>query len=128
VRPAPGGGLVIDPDLDAALARLAGRVARGRLASLTWAEAGDRLVALGDVEVRYRQDGSAEVINHGRSAIRGLTLATPLPGLEWWVDGRPAEGDAAGTRIWLDLPAGASQVVRASLLLAPVPLVRLSAP
>jgi hypothetical protein len=128
VRPAPGGGLVIDPDLDAALARLAGRVARGRLASLTWSEAGDRLVALGDVEVRYREDGSAEVINHGRRAISGLTLATPVPGLEWWVGGVPAEGDAAGTRIWFDLPAEASRVVRASLLLAPVPLLRRAEP
>jgi hypothetical protein len=126
VRAAPDGGLAIDPDLDAALARLATRAAAGRLASLTWSEAGDRLQALGEVEVRYREDGSAEVVNHGRRAVPGLTLATPVPGLDWWVDDGPAAGDAGASRIWFDLPAGQGRVVRATKLRGAVPLLQLA--
>jgi hypothetical protein len=128
VRPAPGGGLLIDPDLDVALARLAGRVARGQLASLTLDDAAGRLVALGDVEVRYREDGSAEIVNHGWRALPGLTLATPVPGLDWWVDGQPAQGDPTGRRVWFDLAPGGSRVVRATLLSAPVPLLAPAGP
>ncbi|HET9552947.1 MAG TPA: hypothetical protein VFP50_08275, partial [Anaeromyxobacteraceae bacterium] len=123
VRPAAGGGLEIDPDLDEALARLAARVARGSLLALPWAEVGDRLRALAEVEVRYREDGAAEVVNHGAVALPGLTLATGRPGLEWWVDGRRADGEADGARIWFDLPARSSRVVRASRWFWPVPLL-----
>lgn len=123
VRPAAGGGLVIDPALDEALARVATHAAAGRLASLTWSAAGDRLRALGAVEIRYREDGSAEVVNHGPAAVPGLTLAAPSPGLEWWVDGRRADGDADGARFWFDLPAGGSAEVRATRRLLPVPLL-----
>jgi len=123
VRPAPGGGLVIDPDLDAALARVAGEVAAGRLASLTWDEAGERLVALGEVELRYREDGSVELINHGDRPLPGLALATPLSGLDWTVDGRPADGDPARRTIWLDLPPRAARRIEARRLGAAVPLL-----
>jgi hypothetical protein len=123
VRPAPGGGLEIDPALDEALARLAARVARGTLLALPWAEVGDRLRALADVEVRYREDGTAEVVNHGGVALPGLTLRTGRPGLEWWVDGRRADGEADGARIWFDLPARSSRVVRASRWFWPVALL-----
>jgi hypothetical protein len=126
VRPAEGGGLVIDPALDEALARVAAQVRLGRLASLTWSDAGDRLRALDEVELRYREDGSVEVINHGAAAIPGLTLRLPAAGLEWWVEGRPATLAAGGEALWLDLPAGGSAVVRASRRLAPVPLLELS--
>ena len=51
-----------------AQARIAAHARAGRLASLTWAQAGDRLRALGDVEVIYRPDGAAEVHNHGAAA------------------------------------------------------------
>jgi hypothetical protein len=120
---APGEALAIAPELDAALALLAGRAAAGRIASLTLAEAGDRLRALGELEVRYREDGSAEVINHGAADLRALTIAATATGLELWVDGLPAPGDAAGARIWFDVPARSARVVRASRRLDPVALL-----
>jgi hypothetical protein len=126
VRRAPGGGLIIAPELDEALARLATRVDAGRLASLTWSDAGDRLRALGDVELRYREDGTAEVVNHGAAPLVGLTLLAPDRGLEWWVDGRPAATEPGGARIWFDLPAGGSVVVQATRLLRKVPLLSLT--
>jgi hypothetical protein len=126
VRPAPGGGLAIAPELDEGLARLAAHAGAGRLASLTWSAAGDRLRALADVEVRYREDGSAEVVNHGAAAVPGLTLLAPAPGLEWWADGRPTPASPDGARLWFDLPAHAAVVLRATRLLVPVPLLTLS--
>ncbi|MBK9516724.1 MAG: hypothetical protein IPO09_05070 [Anaeromyxobacter sp.] len=128
VRRAPGGGLEVAPDLDEAFARLASHAAAGRLVSLPWSDAGDRLRALGEVEVRYRSDGAAEVVNHGAHGLEGLTLAAPVPGLDWWVDGRPAAADPAGARLWFDLPAGATRVVSATLLGGAVPLVMTPTP
>ena len=131
VRAAPGGGLEIDPRFDEALARLATRVAAGRLASLTWAEAGDRLRALGDVEVRYLADGGAEVVNHGDFTLGGLTVSLPAAGLRVWVDGEPAEAGqevAPVTRIWFDLPARGRRVVRVTRGLVAVPLLPPPAP
>ena len=81
------GSLAIHPALDAALARLAARVRAGRLASLAWAEAGDRLRALADVEVTYRPDGAAEVHNHGAEAVEALTVALPAAGLDVALEG-----------------------------------------
>jgi hypothetical protein len=128
VRPAPGGALVIAPELDEALARLATRVGAGRVASLTWTEAGDRLRALASLEIRYREDGTAELVNHGDVAIPGLTLRLPAAGLEWWVDGRPVAVAPGGDRLWLDLPGRGSAVLQATRLLRPVPLLSLSSP
>lgn len=127
VRAAPGGGWVLDPALDAAFARLAARVRAGRLASLTWAEAGDRLRALGDLEVAYLPDGAAEVRNHGTAQLAGLTLAIPVgPEVELSVNGAPPLGrdDEGGqARIWLDLPPGGRAVLRAFDRLAPLPFL-----
>jgi hypothetical protein len=125
VRPLEGGALVIDPALDEALAGLASRVAAGTLVSLPWAEAGDRLRALGDVEVRYLADGGAEVINRGQVALEGLTVALPATTLELRVDGEPAARQevAGASRIWFDLPAGGRRVVRAGRGLTEVPLL-----
>jgi hypothetical protein len=131
VRALAGGELVIDPALDEALARLATRVAAGRLASLPWVEAGDRLRALGDVEVRYLADGGAEVVNRGPSSLGGLTVSLPATGLELWVDGEPARPRqelAGASRIWFDLPAHGRRVVRATRGLTPVPLLPPLAP
>jgi hypothetical protein len=125
-RPAPGGALVIDPALDAALGRIADRVRAGRLASLTWAEAGDRLRALGEVEVVYRPDGAAEIRNLGPTAIAGLTLWIPAPPeVELDLDGAPlAREDAPDfARVWLDLPAGGRAVLRAYHRLLPLPFL-----
>jgi hypothetical protein len=115
VRELPGGAMELDPAFDAALARLAAHVRSGALATLTWAEAGDRLQALSEVEVIYRGDGAAEVVNRG-AAIRGLTLAVPAPDLELEAEGARVAGMASEedrTRIWLDLPAGGRVLVRA---------------
>jgi hypothetical protein len=131
VRRLAGGALAIDPALDEALAGLASRVAAGSLVSLPWAEAGDRLRALGDVEVRYLADGGAEVVNHGEVTLGGLTVSLPAAGLRLWVDGAPvrARQEVAGTsRIWFDLPAGSRRVVRATRGLSPVPLLPPPAP
>lgn len=120
------GALVIAPALDEALARLATRVHRGELASLPWAEAGDRLRALGEVAVRYLADGGAEVVNHGDASVVGLTVSLPAAGLQLWVDGEPARSrqELAGrSRIWFDLPARGRRVVRATRGLTPVPLL-----
>jgi hypothetical protein len=107
VRRAPGGGLELDPALDEALARIEERVAAGALASLTWAEAGDRLRALGDVVVAYLPDGEVELRNDGDVGLRGLTVGIPEEGLELWADGAVLTGrvDLPGwSRIHFDLP------------------------
>jgi hypothetical protein len=117
VRELPGGGLELNPAFDAALARLAAHVRAGVLSTLTWAEAGDRLRALGEVEVRYRPDGSAEVANRGAADLLGLTLAVPAGDIDVAVDGARVKGmstEAGRTRVWLDLPAGGRVRVRAS--------------
>lgn len=127
VRPGPGGRLVIDPSLDAALGRIAEHVRAGRLASLTWAQAGDRLRALGEVEVVYRPDGGLELRNLGASPLDGLTLSVAVPPeVELSVDGAAPPGredDGAVARIWLDLPAGGRAVLRASRRLVPLPFL-----
>jgi len=130
VREVPGGGLELDPAFDAALGRLAGRARAGKIASLTWAEAGSRLRALAEVEVTYRADGAAEVANRGTAAVPGLTVAVPAPDLELEVEGAEVEDSERGaaTRAWFDLPAGASVVVRASRAGVPVPLLPLASP
>ncbi|HET6436478.1 MAG TPA: hypothetical protein VFG59_00350 [Anaeromyxobacter sp.] len=127
VRPGPGGSLSIDPALDAALARLADHVRAGRLASLTWAAAGDRLRALGEVEVVYRPDGGAEILNLGDEPLPGLSLALPVsPKVDLALDGQPPperQDDAGGARIWFDLPAGGRVVLRAYEATRPLPLL-----
>jgi hypothetical protein len=117
VRRARGGGLEIDPALDAALARIEGRVAAGALASLTWAEAGDRLRALGEVAVDYRADGTVEVRNEGGWPLPGLTVGIPEEGVELWADGAvpTVRADLPGwSRIHFDLPPRGRVVLRAS--------------
>jgi hypothetical protein len=120
------GTLAIHPALDAALARVAARVRAGRLATLAWAEAGDRLRALGEVEVAYRPDGSAEVHNGGDEAIAALTVSLPAAGLDVAVEGAAVLGreDEDGlARVWFDLGAGERAVIRAWDGLDPVPLL-----
>ena len=127
VRAVQGGELVIDPALDSALVRLATHVHAGRLVSLTWAEAGDRLRALGDVQVSYLPDGAAEVLNHGDASLPALTVAVPVaPEVELTVSGAPPSGrdDESGVaRIWFDLPPGGRVVLRAFDRLRPMPFL-----
>jgi hypothetical protein len=120
------GGLAIHPALDAALARVAARVRAGRLATLAWAEAGDRLRALGEVEVAYRPDGSAEVRNRGAEPVAGLTLSIPAAGLDVAVEGAALLGreDEDGlARLWLDLGPGERAAIRVWDGLDAVPLL-----
>ena len=120
------GALAIHPALDEALARVAARIRAGRLASLAWADAGDRLRALGDVEVVYRSDGSAEVHNHGAEPIAGLTVSLPAAGLEVELEGAALlgrEDEGAEARVWFDLGPGEKATLRAWDGLAPVPLL-----
>ncbi|HEY6100638.1 MAG TPA: hypothetical protein VIW03_14470, partial [Anaeromyxobacter sp.] len=120
-----GRALAIHPALDAAFARIAARGRAGRLASLAWSEAGDRLRALGDLEVSYRPDGSAEVRNGGAAEIRALTVTLPAAGLEVSAEGAALLGreDAGGwARLWFDLAAGERVVLRVSDGLVPVPI------
>ena len=128
VRAAPG-GLELAPELDAALARIEARVRAGTLASLTWAEAGDRLRALGDVEVAYLPDGTAALRNLGPAPIDGLTVAIPTAGIDLSAEGAAILGraDLPGiSRAFLDLPPGARVVLRASSAGAPVSLLPLA--
>jgi hypothetical protein len=121
-----GGALAIHPALDAAFARVAARARAGRLASLAWAEAGDRLRALGDVEVIYRPDGAAEVRNGGGAAIEALTVTLPAAGLEISLEGAALlgrEDEGVWARLWFDLPAGEHVVLRASEDLVPVAIL-----
>jgi hypothetical protein len=121
-----GRTLAIHPALDAAFARLAGRIRGGRLASMPWSEAGDRLRALGDVEVAYRPDGSAEVHNTGADALRELTVTLPAAELEISVERVALLGreDAGGwARLWFDLGPGERAVLRASDGVVPVPIL-----
>lgn len=126
VRELAPGHLVLDPGLDAALARIAARVRAGRLASLTWAAAGDRLRALGEVEVVYRADGAAEIRNHGDAELPGLTVALPAAGLGLDLEGAlllGREDEDGWARIWFDLAPGGRVVLRASDRWTPVPLL-----
>ncbi len=120
------GSLAIHPALDAALARLAARVRAGRIASLTWAEAGDRLRALADVEVTYRPDGSAEVHNRGAEAVEALTVALPAAGLDVALEGAALGGredDGGLARLWFDLGPGEKATLRVWDGLDAVPLL-----
>jgi hypothetical protein len=122
------GGLVIHPELDRAFARLAARVRAGTLASLAWAEAGDRLRALGDVEVTYAPDGSAVIHNRGAIDLAGLTVSLPAAGLELDLEGQALlgrEDDGDQARLWFDLGAGERAVLRAFDGVTPVPLLPL---
>jgi hypothetical protein len=108
--------LSIHPALDAALARLATHVRAGRLATLVWSDAGDRLRAISDVEVVYRPDGAAEVHNRGAAAIDGLTVALPAAGMDLELEGAALlgrEDDGELARIWFDLGPGEKAVLRA---------------
>jgi len=113
------------PELDAALARLGERARAGRLASLTWSEAGDRLRALAEVHVAYLPDGAARVENLGAAPLFGLTLAVPAE-IELVVEGAAVSGRSAGpgrSRLWLDLAPGASALLRARRGGASVPFL-----
>jgi hypothetical protein len=117
VRPAGGGALEISPALDEALARIEGRVEAGALASLTWAEAGDRLRALADVEVDYLPDGTVTLRNAGEWPLPGLTIGVPEEGLDLVVDGAGpvARVDLPGwSRATFDLPPGGRATLRAT--------------
>ncbi|HET7825819.1 MAG TPA: hypothetical protein VFK90_10815, partial [Anaeromyxobacter sp.] len=121
-----GASLAIHPALDAAFARIAARARAGTLASLAWFEVGDRLRALGDVEVIYRADGAAEVHNAGEVPLRALTVTLPAAGLELSLEGAALLGreDADGwARLWFDLGSGERAVVRASDGVVPVPIL-----
>ena len=121
------GGLAIDPALDAALARVAAHVRAGRLASLAWAEAGDRLRALGDVEVTYRPDGAAEVHNHGgRAGRRRSPWRWRPPAWTSRSRGRRSSGGRTTdglARLWFDLGAGEKATLRVWDGLELVPLL-----
>ncbi len=125
VKKSKSGALELDAKLEEAFARLEAHVNTGRLASMTWRDAGDRLVALGEVDVSYGADGSAVVTNRGATEIKALTIAVPLEaGLT--VDGAVASDarhEDARTTLWFDLPAGAHAVVHASRAGAPLPFV-----
>jgi hypothetical protein len=115
VREGPGETLVLDPAFDAALARIARHVREGRLASLTWAEAGDRLRAISEVAVVYLADGSARLENRGAAPLLGLTLEVPAE-VAIEADGARLLGRAAEpgrSRAWLDLAPGQNAVVHA---------------
>jgi len=116
VREGPGDAFVLDPAFDAALGRIGRHVREGRLASLGWAEAGDRLRALSEVRVSYLADGGARVENHAAMPLLGLTLEVPAD-VAIEVEGAPVLGRGAEpgrSRAWLDLAPGASAIVRAA--------------
>jgi hypothetical protein len=120
------GGLAIHPALDAALGRIAARVRAGRLASLAWAEAGDRLRALGDVEVTYLVDGAAEIHNHGAEPVAALTVSLPAAGLDLVLEGAALlgrEDDGPEARLWFDLGPGEKATLRAWDGERPVPFL-----
>jgi hypothetical protein len=120
------GGFTIHPALDAAFARIAAHVRAGRLVSLTWLEAGERLRALADVEVTYREDGAAEIHNRGAEPVQALTVSLPAAGLDVELEGaallgREDEGEDA--RLWFDLGAGEKAILRVWYGLDAVPLL-----
>jgi hypothetical protein len=125
VRELPGGGLELDPDFEAGLARAGRRVRVGTLASLTLREAGDRLRALSGVRVVYLADGAARVENAGPVPVPGLTLAFAGEAvLE--VDGGEGGGHALApgrSRVFFDLGPGEAVVVRALDRGGPIPFL-----
>src|SRR6185503_8929042 len=100
---------------------------RGSLASMTLREAGERMRALDEVSVRYRPDGAA-LVHNGGATLRGLTVAVPGEA-SVTVDDAPAAGtriEGGRTRVWFDLPAGATVVLRAQHGGAPIALGRIA--
>jgi hypothetical protein len=125
VRPAPGGGLEIDPALDAGLERAARRVRAGSLATLTLREAGDRLRALASVRVVYLADGGARVENHGEAAVSALQLEL-LGEAALEVEGPEAGGHVRGdghAHVWFDLGPGQAAEVHARGADGPLPFL-----
>jgi hypothetical protein len=115
VRPTLDGYLELHPAIEAALRRIGDHVRAGTLVSLTWAEAGDRLRALGDLQLIYLPDGTALVENHGTRRLAGLTVAVLDGDLELAVEGASIAGrdrTARRSRIWFDLEPGARVRVR----------------
>ncbi len=111
----PGGVLDIDPALEAALARLGDEVHAGALASLTWREAGERLLALAEVRVRYLTGGGVAVENRGQKSLLGLTVAVPIAAPDLVVDGATELGrraESTRTTVWFDLHPGTRVVLR----------------
>lgn len=109
VRPTPTGALVVDSALNEALARISARVRAGTLASLTWRDAGDRLRALADVDVRYLPDGTALIENRGATDLVNLTVAIPVSQAEFTVQGASVSGtrqEANRSTVWFSLRKG----------------------
>lgn len=125
VRPAAGGGLEIHPALDRGLARAERRVESGALATMTLAEAGDRLRALAGVRIVYLEDGSARIENHGPAAIERLQLQRE--GLVALAADGPetgGHGESAGrSHLFFDLGPGESVWVTASGPDGPIPFL-----
>ena len=118
VHSANNGTLVIDQALDEALARVGARVRAGTLASLTWREAGDRLRALGDVEVRYFPDGTTVIENHGTADLTNLTITIATGNAEFAIEGAAVIGthkEANHSTVWFSLPKSVRVKLSASL-------------
>lgn len=116
----------LDDRLDAGLARLGKRVRAGSTASLTFREAGERLLNLENVQISYLADGRVAIENCGTSALEGLTLAVPgamelyVDGVEWF--GLRPERDR--TTVWFDLKAGGRVTMSGARHGRPFPFVR----
>lgn len=126
VRPTGSGALVIDPALDEALSRVGARVRAGTMASLTWREAGDRLRAFGDLQVRYNTRDSVIIENKGEADLNGVTVAIPIGQAEFTVDGAIVIGtrkEADRSTLWFSLPKGARVKVSATLAGRPISFV-----
>jgi len=116
----------IDDRLDAGLSRLGKRVRAGSTASLTFREAGERLLSLENVQISYLADGRVAIENCGTSTLEGLTLAVPgalelyVDGVEWF--GLRPERDR--TTVWFDLKAGGRVTMSGARHGRPFPFVR----
>jgi len=129
VRPRAGGGLEIEPALDAGFARAGARVRSGTLASLTLAEAAQRLRDLSALRIRYLPDGTARVEHHGEALLHALTLGMEgEAALE--VEGALHGGHPAGgsrSRVFFDLAPGEAVTIRAHGAEGPVPFLAVDA-
>ncbi len=109
---------VVHPGFERVLADLSRRQKRGTLWVTTLARLAAHLIALRDVTLSLQRDGAVRVTNHGSQAIHGLTLTVAATGIQATVDGQAPPGIRRGvsrTDFWLDLPAGATRVVRISI-------------
>lgn len=101
----PQGILIVHPEFDRLLGRMATLRDRGELHLTTIHEILDYWIALENISYTYEPDGSVTLTNHSNSPIHGLSLAVRSPVV--YVNGKKPKTKQVDDDLifWFDLPA-----------------------